>query len=171
MARFLLLATALALGACQSTGSPSLATADNNFIMQAAAGGMGEVELGQLAQQRAADASVRRFGAQMVADHTTANQELVRFAGRKGVTRPTALDPGRANAGRQLATLSGASFDQQYMAQQVQDHGLQAALYQQQAQSGADPDLRAFAARYLPVVQGHAQMARSVFASVAAPAR
>ena len=56
------------------------------------------------------------------------------------------------------------------MAQQVQDHELQLALYRQQAQSGIDPELRAFAAKYLPMVEAHAQMARAALNSVAVPA-
>jgi putative membrane protein len=162
---------ALGLTACQGRGSPSLATTDNNFIMQAAAGGVGEVALGQLAERRSSNPAVQQFAQHMITEHTPANRELIAIAGRKGVIPPTTLDPGRANASRQLSALTGTTFDQQYMAQQVQDHELQLALYRQQAQSGVDPELRAFAAKYRPMVEGHAQMARSVLNSVAVPVR
>ncbi len=165
-----LFALALGLTACQGRGNPSLATTDNNFIMQAAAGSVGETALGQMAERRSSNPAVRQFAQHMVAEHTAANRELIAIAGRKGVVPPTTLDPGRANASRQLSALTGTAFDQQYMAQQVQDHELQLALYRQQAQSGVDPELRAFAAKYLPMVEAHAQMARAALNSVAAPA-
>ena len=169
--RRLLFTMALGLAACQGRGSPSLATPDNNFIMQAAAGGVGEVAFGELAERRSSNPAVRQFAQQMIAEHTAANRELIAIAGRKGVIPPTTLDPGRVNASRQLSTLTGATFDQQYMAQQVQDHELQLALFRQQAQSGTDPELRAFAAKYLPAVEAHTQMARAVLNSVAVPVR
>jgi len=169
--RRLLITMALGLSACAGQGNPSLATTDNNFIMQAAAGGVGEVAFGQLAERYSSNPAVRQFAQQMINDHTGANRELIAIAGRKGVTPPTTLDPGRVNANRQLSTLTGAAFDQQYMAQQVQDHELQLALFRQQAQSGIDPELLAFAAKYLPTVEAHLQMAREGLNSVAVPAR
>ncbi|GGC62763.1 hypothetical protein GCM10011504_46180 [Siccirubricoccus deserti] len=168
--RTILMVAALGLGACTGQGSPSLSSADNNFIMQAAAGGMSEVALGQMAQRYSSNPAVKQFGEHMERDHSAANQELIAIAGRKGVIPPTTLDPGRVNANRQLSMLSGTAFDQQYMIQQVQDHELQLALFRQQAQSGSDPDLKAFAAKYLPVVQAHANAAQQLLDSVSLPA-
>ena len=49
---------------------------DSAFIKSAAEGGMSEVELGQLAQQKGVAPSVKKFGAQMVTDHSAANEKL-----------------------------------------------------------------------------------------------
>jgi putative membrane protein len=167
--RTLLAVAALGLGACSGQNSPSLSSADNNFIMQAATGGMSEVALGQMAQRYSSNPAIKQFGQHMEQDHTAANQELTTIAGRKGVTPPSSLDPGRVNANRQLSMLTGVAFDQQYMLQQVQDHQLQLALFQQEAQSGSDPELKAFAAKYLPVVQSHAVAAQQLLDSVSLP--
>jgi putative membrane protein len=168
--RTFLVVAALGLGACSGHSSSSLSSADNNFIMQAATGGMSEVALGQMAQRYSSNPAIKQFGQHMEQDHTAANQELMTIAGRKGVTPPSSLDPGRINANRQLSMLTGPAFDQQYMVQQVQDHELQLALFRQQAQSGADPEVKAFAVKYLPVVQAHAAMAQQVLDSVSLPA-
>ncbi|WP_149540250.1 DUF4142 domain-containing protein [Siccirubricoccus phaeus] len=166
----LFLAASLGLAACSGQGSPSLSSADNNFLMQAASGGAGEVALGQMAQRYSSNPAIQQFAAQMERDHSAVNEQLLALARSKGVTPPTALDPGRVNANRQLAQLSGPAFDQQYMLQQVQDHQLQAALYQQQALNGMDPDVKAFATRYLPVIQAHGQSAQRILESVSLPA-
>jgi putative membrane protein len=150
------------LAACAGFGSSRLPIADNNFVMQAAAGGMGEVAFGEMAQRQSSSPLVRQYADQMVAEHTQANRELMAIAGRKGVVPPTALDPGRINVSRQLAMVTGPDFDRQYMAQQAQDHELQAALFRQQASAGTDPELRAFAQKWLPSVEAHAEMARSI---------
>jgi putative membrane protein len=166
----MLVVAALGLGACSGQSNPSLSAADNNFIMQASSGGMSEVALGQMAQRYSSNPAIQQFAQQMVQDHSAVNQELATLASRKGVTPPTSLDPGRVNANRQLAQLTGTAFDQQYMVQQVQDHQLQLALFQQQAQSGTDPDLKAFALKYLPAIQMHATTAQQVLDSVSVPA-
>jgi putative membrane protein len=170
ISRGLFLAATLGLGACTGQGNPSLSATDNNFIMRAASGGMAEVSLGQMAQRYSSNPAVDQFAQQMVQEHSGANQELMVLAGRKGVTPPTGPDQAHIDANRQLSQLTGPAFDQQYMLQQVQDHELQAALYRQEATSGTDPDVRAFAAKYLPVVQSHEAMAKQILQSVSVPA-
>ncbi len=51
-------------------------SSDMAFAMKAAQGGMAEVQLGQLAAQKADNAAVKAFGRQMVDDHTKANDDL-----------------------------------------------------------------------------------------------
>src|SRR5690606_15432286 len=47
-----------------------------DFAARAAQGGMAEIELGQLAQQRAQNPDVRAYAEMMVRDHTNAANEL-----------------------------------------------------------------------------------------------
>jgi hypothetical protein len=65
------------------------AHADSQFVMSAAEGGILEVELGRIAQQKASNADVKEFGAKMVTDHSKANDELKSIANTKGITLPT----------------------------------------------------------------------------------
>jgi len=169
-ARSLFLAATLGLGACAGQGNPRLSAADNAFVQQAASGGMAEVSLGQMAQRYTSNPAVKRFAEQMVQDHSGANQELVVLANRRRVTLPAGPDQARIEANRQLSQLNGTAFDQQYMLQQVQDHQLQAALFRQAATSGGDPELRAFAAKHLPVVESHEAMAKQILDSISVPA-
>ncbi|RYG88453.1 DUF4142 domain-containing protein, partial [bacterium] len=60
----LLLLPGLALGADKSP--------DESFYEKAAHGGLAEVELGQLAQEKGRSPDVKAFGAMMVKDHTAA---------------------------------------------------------------------------------------------------
>ena len=114
-----------------------LSALDNQFVIEAAHGGMAEVRLGQLALQRSTSPQVKQFAQRMIQEHTQANTELMR-----------------------LMQLSGAEFDQAYMNEAgVNAHLESAAVYQRQAALGLDPDLKAFASRTLPRVQGHLEMA------------
>jgi putative membrane protein len=62
-----------------------------------------------------------------------------------------------------LMQLSGESFDQAYMNEGgINGHLESVAIYQRQAALGQDPDLQAFAARLLPRIQGHFEMASAM---------
>ena len=87
--------------------SSSLSSSDRNFLMKAAQGGMAEVDLGQLASQRASDPQVKQFAERMVADHGKANDQLKQIASSKNVTLPT--DVPAARSGSAIAWRSSAA--------------------------------------------------------------
>src|SRR5262245_22805089 len=68
-----------------------LSSQDRKFVMDAAVGGMMEVEMGRMAAQKASSADVKAFGQRMVTDHGKANDQLKQIASQKGVTLPTTL--------------------------------------------------------------------------------
>ena len=136
---------------------------DRQFVMDAAHGGMAEVQLGKLALERSTDPNVKQFAQQMIQEHTRANQELMQLAAQKGITPPTTPGPKYEAAMMRLMQLSGKSFDQAYMMEGgLNGHLESAAVYQRQVGLGQDPDLKAFAGRILPRVQGHLEMAASM---------
>ncbi len=60
--------------------------------MNAASGGLYEVEAGKLATQKASSEDVKKFGQRMADDHSKANDELMQLADMKGVTPPKQMD-------------------------------------------------------------------------------
>jgi putative membrane protein len=67
-----------------------------------------------------------------------------------------------------LSKLSGSDFDNEYMSDMVKDHEADAKEFENQANKGTDADIKAFAAKTLPMIQRHLQMARDVANQVAA---
>lgn len=145
-------------GAAAQSGT-ALDVADRRFVMQAASGGLAEVELGKLAQQQAADAQVKEFGSRMVQDHSRANDELKRIADAKGVQVPAQPDPKHQKDIERLRALSGAAFDREYMKHMVADHRKDVAEFRKEARSAKDSALKDFAAKTLPTLQDHLKMA------------
>lgn len=141
---------------------------DNKFAMEAAKGGMMEVELGQLATRNAASQAVKDFGQRMVTDHGKANQQLKQIASQKGMSLPTSLPANMREEHRKLAASSGAEFDRMYMSHMVKDHEKDVKEFEKQAEKGKDPALRSFAQQTLPTLRQHLELARSVAAQVGA---
>ena len=136
--------------------------ADHKFAMEAAMGGMAEVELGRLAAQKGASDEVRQFGQRMVDDHSKANEQLTQVASSKGMTLPTALDAKHQAEMQKLSALSGDAFDRAYVKMMVKDHKKDVAEFQKESSRGADPDIKSFAATALPTIQEHLQMIQRI---------
>ena len=143
-----------------------MAMADHTFVTKAAHGGLAEVKLGTLATQKADHADVKAFGQQMVDDHSKANDELKQLASSKGITLPTDLDAKDQATYDRLSKLSGAEFDRAYMRDMVADHRTDVNEFRHESQHGADPDVKAWAAKTLPTLEHHLQMAESTDAKV-----
>src|SRR5438128_817246 len=125
-----------------------LSAADKTFMMNAAKGGMMEVEWGKLAAQNGQNADVKKFGNRMMTDHSKANSELMALAKEEGVSLPGAKSPGKWKS------------DKDYMDMMVKDHQADLAEFQKEAQSGTDPDLKAFAAKGAKMVSTHLKLAQ-----------
>ncbi|HEY4651370.1 MAG TPA: DUF4142 domain-containing protein, partial [Pontibacter sp.] len=105
-------------------GTPQEDTQDDlsEFMTEAASGGMMEVELGNLAQQKGQSKEVKDFGRMMVTDHTKANEELKALAAQKNITLPTAMGEDHQEHVREVSKKTGADFDKAYMKLMVEDH-------------------------------------------------
>ncbi len=142
--------------------SSSLSSSDRNFLMKAAQGGMAEVDLGQLASQRASDPQVKQFAERMVADHGKANDQLKQIASSKNVTLPTDVPAAEKRERDRLAKLSGAQFDREYMSHMTSDHKKDTSLFRSAAKSAKDSEIKQFASTTLPTLEEHLQMAQSI---------
>ncbi len=147
--------------AAQQKGA-RLSAADRQFVTKAAQGGMAEVELGNLAVKKASSQSVKDFGQRMVDDHTKANDQLKQVAANEGITLPTSLDSKDKKTMAHLSKLSGTAFDKAYMSDMVKDHKKDVADFQREAKTGQDSEVKGFAAKTLPTLQEHLQMAMNI---------
>jgi len=146
----------------EQTGMANMASQDHNFLMDAAMGGMMEVELGRIAAQQGMSDAVKQFGQRMVDDHSKANSELMSLASSKGITLPTTLDEKHREHMTKLSGMSGEDFDRAYGRMMLTDHRKDVSEFEKQSTRGTDADLKAFASRTLPTLQEHLQMAEAL---------
>ena len=144
---------ALAVAATATAHAQSVA--DQAFVTKLAGVAMAEVELGTLAKDKASSREVKAFGQRMIDDHTKAGNELKGIAQRKNIAWPTALPPDAVALKDRLSKLSGAAFDRAYIDEMVKGHTEVLAEVKTEAQSGGDPDVKAWAAKASSTVQAH----------------
>ena len=145
-----------------AASSGKASASDREFIGKAAAGGMAEVKLGQLASEKATSADVKKFGQMMVDDHSKANNQLMGIAQQAGVTAPKDLKPQDQALYDRLSKLSGDEFDRTYMRHMVTDHQKDVAEFKKASTSASDSSVKQFATDTLPVLQKHLQDAQSI---------
>jgi putative membrane protein len=92
------------------------------FVEKASIVNMAEIQLGQLAVERAQDPQVKQFAQTMIDDHTKAQEQLKTVAGSQNLPIPSALDSKHQKLHDKLAKLQGAEFDRAYMDAMVDGH-------------------------------------------------
>ena len=151
-----------------TTGTPganpndTLGLEDRKFVMEAASGGMMEVEAGRLAEQTANNARVKSFGAMMVRDHSAANEQLRAVASSRNMTLPDSMMKKHRDHLESLRSKTGAAFDKQYMSMMVTDHNEDVNKFQVASNNAKDTAVKGFATRTLPVLRMHKDSATAI---------
>jgi putative membrane protein len=135
---------------------------DQQFLKQAAHAGTAEVKLGAMAKEQAASPEVQQFGQRMVTDHTQANEELMALAQAKDISVSAEMDDQHQETAEMLSKMQGSQFDREFMRHMVQDHEKAVQLFLAASEESQDTDIKAFAAKTLPALQEHLQLARQL---------
>lgn len=144
--------------------------AEEAWVKQVAQGGLAEVELGKLAQQKAQSDAVKQYAQHMIEDHTKSNEELMKVAAQKGITPPSQPAPKHMATKKELMETSGADFDKKYIEIQIKDHQEMIGLFEQGAKRNSGP-LKDYASKTLPNLKEHLKMAQDVQSKSGPPAQ
>jgi putative membrane protein len=139
----------------QPNNNVAMSDQDAKFAVEAANGGLAEVELGKLAQSKASNAQVKAFGAMMVMDHSKANTELKQIAASKKITLPDSIGADEKKIKTELSGKSGAEFDKAYVSDMVDDHKKDIKAFEDARKQVKYPEMQAFIDKTLPVLHKH----------------
>lgn len=151
-----------------ASNANALSNSDVKFMKKAAEGGMMEVQLGNLAKQRAANKDVKNFGERMVKDHSKANDQLMQLASDNGITLPKDLDAKHKKMVDRLSKLSGSQFDREYMNVMVKDHTKDVNEFQSESNRIQNSDLKNWTDDTLSTIKDHLQQAQNIAQDVGA---
>jgi putative membrane protein len=131
-----------------------------------------DIDAGRLAASRSHNADVKRFGEQMVTDHTGVNKSAVELVTRLKVTpqdNPTSQSlkaAGEANVAR-LKTLKDADFDKAYLDHEVAYHQqVLDAVDKTLIPSASNAELKALLVKVRPAFVAHLEHAKMLLASL-----
>jgi putative membrane protein len=147
-------------GAGQTAIVADKETAD--FLVDAANGGMTEVKLGELAQQKATNQKVKDFGSMMVHDHSAVNDEVKALASRRNVTLPTAVSDEKQKDIDNLSKKSGADFDKSYCKTMEDAHQATIDRFKSAADKVNDAEVKTFINNTIPKVQHHLDSIKAI---------
>ena len=155
----------------QSTKNDTSSTriiSDTEFAKMAAEGGLAEVKLGQLAEDKGTSQAVKDFGKRMVTDHSKADNSLDAAASKDKITIPSEMSTRDQAVYNRLSKLSGEAFDRAYARDMVRDHIADIAAFRHEANDGKDTSIKSFASQTLPTLEDHLKQARGMLHSVSA---
>ncbi len=156
------LATSGLSKAADNENRGQLSSSDYKFAVAATHANDAEVQLGQLAAQKATDPAVRQFAQRMVEDHSKASHQLAQILSQKGATVPTETSSSEQREMERLQKLNGADFDKAYVDHMIRDHKKDVKEFEKASNNAQDTDIKAFAANTLPVLQDHLKMAEDL---------
>ncbi|MBW9074212.1 DUF4142 domain-containing protein [Agrobacterium deltaense] len=166
LALALVASTAMAQSATESTGVNSalgVAPKTEDFVLQVSASDLFEIESSKLALTKG-DEAIKAFAQQMITEHekTSAELKALLSGGKVTGTPTTALTDDHKEEIDDLAKLNGAEFNEEYVDDQVDAHEDAVDLFKRYADSGENVELKAWAAKTLPALQHHLEMAQGL---------
>jgi putative membrane protein len=143
-----------------SNAGGQMSSSDQQFVTEAANGGMKEVELSNYVAQKTQSMEVRQLAERIAQDHSTANSELKSAAQQDNGNIPASMDEKAMQELDHFKKMSGTKLDQMYVQHMIEDHKKDIAKFQEEASGGTSRQVKAFAQKTLPTLQEHLQMAK-----------
>ena len=148
-----------------------MANPDAEFAQKAAMGGKHEVDGAKFAVNKAQNADLKALANRLIKDHTAASNELSTIMKTKkiamgGEMHDSKMGEKKDQSNESWRSNSGAAFDRAYVDHLIMEHEKSIALYETEASSGSDAELKAFAAKTLPTIKEHLKAAQDIKAKL-----
>ena len=148
-----------------SMGAEGQVMKDKMFVRKAAAGGLAEVQFGQLALQKSTNDGVKQFAQKMIDDHTALDNDMKPIADNLGVQIPKKLAKPDQEEYQKLSALSGADFDKEYITVMVKDHRKDIRAFHEESSVANDPQLKEAVTSDQKVIWEHLVLAHKLAVS------
>ena len=144
-------------------GAATLTNEERDIVLDLAHAHLAEIESARLALEKSKNESVRKFAQRLIDEHQAAQTHLQQLAQAKSIKLPQEANLVHKTLTTAMRLLSGETFDHQYITRMgINDNQRTVELLQRAQVEAKDADIRAHAARMLPVIQEHLVMAREL---------
>jgi putative membrane protein len=152
-----------------AAGAKEQAEGDLKLVQKVHEANLNEIELGQLAADKARSPQVKSYARKLVGDHKAFDRQLVSYAEKKGMTsrldQVTDAPPKRDATTDMRARLmgeTGEEFDHDFVATMVDEHDKAIERVRTARDSATDPQLRNLFDGALPKLEQHRKMAQQL---------
>lgn len=135
---------------------------DITFMTTAASSNQMVNQMSNMALQKATDPKVKEFAQMIIDHHTEASRELKAIAMQAGTTLTDAMVPKHQEALSELRNYTGTGFDEKYMDAMEDAHKDAIDMFESKSMNATNASLKGFAARMLPTLKEHYQMATDI---------
>jgi len=140
-----------------------IAPKTQDFVTEAAQSDLLEIASSKLALTKSDSDKTKQFADRMIKDHTATSDELKSLVtGKATVKLPAMMDKAHQDKLDKLSKLGGKDFTKSYNDMQISAHKEAVSLFERYGKGGDNPELKAFAAKTLPHLQQHLQMAQDL---------
>ncbi|RKS25612.1 putative membrane protein [Flavobacterium endophyticum] len=141
---------------------------DAQYLVEAAATDLQEIEIGKLAQQKSSDPDVKAFGKMLEEDHMKSSAEVKKLAQLKNISLPGTLTEDGQKMYEELDEKAGLDFDRKFAEMMVDGHQKAIDKMEKAAEGASDEEIRAWASGKIPTLTGHLEHAKSLKAIIGA---
>lgn len=132
---------------------------DAQFLVNAAAININEIELAQFAIQKTENDDLKDFAKMLIKDHQIAITKIISLADTKSIVIPKSMtDVGKTNF-KDLTNLSNSDFDKTYTTLLVKSHRDAITLFDKASSESKDKSILALAKSTLPELHQHLDVA------------
>ena len=142
-------------------GTLGVSEATSKFMVDVADVNMTEIQLGKLAQDKAASQRIKDFASMMVKDHSGATYDLKSLAAQKNVTLPTTISDDHQKKMNDLNKNTGKDFDKAYIDMMEDGHESTVKDFEKNTDN-SDADVKAFVNKMLPTLRMHRDSANAI---------
>ncbi|HET6777334.1 MAG TPA: DUF4142 domain-containing protein, partial [Gemmatimonadales bacterium] len=127
-----------------------------------------EIKLGELAQKRARNESVKDFGRKMARDHAVLQKQWLTMISNSGRKYKSGMGPKRREKLEYLEQFSGREFDREYMTLMTKHHRGYVSYFSKEGRAADHAGVRQAVNRAIPMLEEHFRMAKQIGGRVGA---
>jgi putative membrane protein len=142
---------------------------DGDFVAAGINGALIEIELGNIAAQKAQSDKVRKFAASVSKGHERMRGALESMAAEHNLKYPKQLDAKRKARIDAIAKLSGTDFDRAYLRHVSSYYERSLGRFDFEASNGTIPELSAWAGRVIPRIRHEIKAVKEDLRAMQAP--
>jgi putative membrane protein len=138
---------------------------DVQWLKMSIQGDVFEIKGGQLALSKSSNAAVKALAQRLITDHTKSLAEALQLAKKYRIDAEQEPTPTQKWQLEEVGELSGNAFDHDYAELEVADHEQDIEEAQDEVRMGCNPEIRADAAKEIPTLKQHLQLAQQALAT------